>query len=272
MEQELKQIEKVYDLLTNFVVNYSFQVIGAILILFVGFIVAKWLSGLVAKLLLKKNVDVTLSHFLANIIKIVVLALFIIISLGKFGISVSPFVAAIGAVAFGASLAIQGPVSNYGAGIAIIFTRMFVVGDTLKIHDYDGVVHEIKLASTTLKTEDGEHIIIPNKKIVGEVLINSFESKVVEAGVGIAYDTSPEQAIKVIREVLEQHEDVVKDPTPQVGIAGFGDSSVDLGIRYWVPTQKYFKVQYDINLKIFSSLKSHNITIPFPQREVRMLS
>ncbi|MCG8610110.1 MAG: mechanosensitive ion channel [Pseudomonadales bacterium] len=271
IEQELQNIEKIYDLLINFFVNYSFQVIGAFIILIAGMIVSRWISRLLLAFFKRRNVDVTLAHFLANVAKIIVLVIFIVIALGKFGISVAPFVAAIGAVAFGASIALQGPVSNYGAGISIILTRLFRVGDTIKVHEYYGVVHEIKLANTTLETEDGEHIIIPNKKVVGEVLTNSFTAKVVESSVGVAYSSDPEQVINIIKELLAQQPEVVKTPDPQVGIEAFGDSSINIGLRYWIPTQQYYKVQYTINLAIFKALQENKIEIPFPQREVRIL-
>lgn len=272
LEQELKNFEKIYEIVINFFVNYSFQVIGAVIIFIGGLMVSKWVSSLLLAMFKKKEVDITLAHFLANIAKIIVLAIFIVIALGKFGISVAPFVAAIGAVAFGASIALQGPVSNYGAGISIILTRMFKVGDTVKVHEYYGVVHEIKLANTTLETEDGEHIIIPNRKVVGEVLTNSFESKVVESSVGIAYNSDVEKAISVIKSVLIEEQAVVSEPDPQVGIEAFADSSINIGIRYWIPTHTFYKVQYQINLKIFKALKENQIEIPFPQREVKIIN
>ncbi len=265
-------VEKMYNVTIEFFVNYSFQVIGAILILIIGVLVSRWLGNLVVGLLARRNIDVTLRGFLGSTVRILVLACFIVIALGKFGISVAPFVAAIGAIGLGAGLAVQGLLSNYGAGFNIILTRPFVVGNTILINGIFGVVKEIRLAMTLLETEDGELITVPNRHIVGEVLHNSFEYRVVETGIGIAYDEDADAAVALIRRTVSEFEGVTADPEPQVGIAGFGDSSVNIGVRYWVPTREYFQTQYKVNGAIYRAVKAAGITIPFPQREVKILS
>ena len=141
MKDELVTIQNLFNVVMEFLVNYGFQVIGAIIILSIGVLVARKLSNLIIKICQKHNLDHTLSRFFGNVIKIVVLTFVIIITLGKFGISIAPFVAAIGAVALGASFAFQGPLSNYGAGLSIIPTRPFVIGDTLTVKGVSGVVY-----------------------------------------------------------------------------------------------------------------------------------
>lgn len=265
-------VEKMYDVTVEFFVNYSFQVIGAILILIIGVMVSRWLGNLVIGLLTKRNVDVTLRGFIGSAIRILVLACFVVIALGKFGISVAPFVAAIGAIGLGAGLAVQGLLSNLAAGFNIILTRPFVVGNTITINGIFGVVKEIRLAMTLLETEDGELITVPNRHIVGEVLHNSFEYRVVEAEVGIAYDEDADAAVQLIRKTIKEFDGVTSNPEPQVGIASFGDSSVNIGVRYWVPTKEYFQTQYRVNGAIYRAVKGAGITIPFPQREVTIVS
>jgi small conductance mechanosensitive channel len=270
MEQELETIQKIYDVAAEFIINYSFQILGAIIILVIGAKIASWLGRLVSRFCEKKNVDVTLSRFFGNMVKVVTLAFVVIIAINKFGISIAPFIAALGAIAFGSSFAIAGPISNYGAGLAIIMSRPFVIGNTIDINGVSGVVDEIRLAATILSTEDGEIITIPNKHIVGEILTNSFANKVVEGTVGIAYSDDPEEAIRVVREALSSTEDVCSEPLPQVGIEAFGESSIDLGLRYWVPTKRYFQTLYRANLAVHLALQEAGITIPFPQRDVRI--
>ncbi len=272
MKDELVTIQKLFNVVMEFLVNYGFQVIGAIIILSVGVLVARKLSNLIIKICQKKNLDQTLSKFFGNVIKIVVLTFVVIITLGKFGISIAPFVAAIGAVALGASFALQGPLSNYGAGLSIILTRPFVIGDTLTVKGVSGVVYEISLAYTFLTTEDEERITIPNNQIMGEILRNSFNYKVVESTIGIAYHDDPEKAIDIIRKTLKQFSQISSDPPPQIGIEEFGDSSINMGIRYWVPTKQYFQTTYSVNLSVYQALKTSKITIPFPQRDVHMVS
>ncbi len=272
MQNELGTIQHLIDVAMEFLVNYGFQVVGAIIILCIGFLVARKLSSLIVGLCQKHNLDHTLSAFFGNVIKIVVLAFVLVVVLGKFGISIAPFVAAIGAAALGASFAIQGPLSNYGAGLAIILTRPFVIGDTLTVKGVSGVVYEISLAYTFLTTEDEERITIPNNQVMGEILRNSFANKVVESSIGIAYHDDPETAVAVIRKTLEQFAQISSEPPPQVGIQEFGDSSINLGVRYWVPTKQYFQTMYAVNLSVYQALKTANITIPFPQRDVHMVS
>ncbi|MBE9545463.1 MAG: mechanosensitive ion channel family protein, partial [Proteobacteria bacterium] len=168
--------------------------------------------------------------------------------------------------------AIQGPLSNYGAGLTIILTRPFVVGNTITVAGVSGVVEEVKLACTILTNEDGVKITIPNKHIVGEVLHNSRENKIVESVIGISYDSDPEKAVEQVRQILEKFEEVQQTPRPQVGIQEFADSSINIGYRYWVPTAKYFQVSYEVNSAVYKALQEAGINIPFPQRDVHIIS
>jgi len=271
MEEQLDLVAEVYQLVVNFMVTYSFQLLGAVLVLAIGFLVGGWVSRLVLRLQERRDVDVTLRVFIASLAKGVVVGIFLIAVLDQLGVSITPLIAAIGGLAVGASFAIQGPVSNYGAGLAIILTRMFKIGDTITVQGCSGLVEEITLATTVLITEDGERIVIPNKQIAGEIHTNSYAHRLVEGQVGVAYTDEPERAIAVIRSTLADVADVTDAPSPQVGIAGFGDSSIDLDYRFWVPTERYFEIKHAANLAVFSALGSNGLNIPFPQREVRML-
>ncbi len=272
MPEEIKTVQKLINILIDFIVNYSFQVVGAILVLVIGVLVARAVSSFLLKLFGKKEFDVTLSKFIATAVKGTILGFAFIVAIGKFGITIAPFIAALAAMAFGASFAIQGPLANYGAGLVIILTRPFVVGNTIKVSDVSGIVNEVKLGATILTDEDGVKITIPNKLIVGEIIHNSEERKIVEEMVGISYDSDPEKAIQIIKEALEAFQDISKKPLPQIGIQEFGDSSINIGLRYWIPTDKYFKILYQVNLSIYKHLKENNIEIPFPQRDVHIVS
>jgi small conductance mechanosensitive channel len=271
MESQITALQKFIDTAIEFFVNYSFQVIGALIILVVGVYLAKWVASLILKLCQRKELDVTLVKFLTSFIKALIVGFAIVLALGKFGITIAPFIAAIGALVFGATYAIQGPLSNYGAGLVIVLGRPFVVGDTVSVKEVNGVVDDIKLANTTLVTEDGVRVTIPNRHIVGEILWNSKNRRIIEACVGISYGDDPEKAISVIKETLKSFSDIVDEPAPQIGIDEFADSSVNIAFRYWVPTGKYFQTKYDVNLAVFKALKKNNITIPFPQRDVNIV-
>jgi small conductance mechanosensitive channel len=271
MEQELQQAQEVYDLIVNYLVTYSFQILAAIIIMILGSIVAKKVSTVMENFMVKKGLDVTLSHFTASFLKIIVITFAAIIALGKLGISVTPFVAAIGALSLGAGLALQGLLSNYGAGVSIIVARPFVVGDTISVQGVTGVVKEVKLAYTILSNEDEVRITIPNKHIVGEIIHNSSVNSIVESVVGISYSSNPELAVAVVKTAIESFAEVSKDRAPQVGIDEFADSSINIGMRYWVPTTAMFQTRYKVNMAVVKALAENNIEIPFPQRDVHII-
>ncbi len=272
MEQELQQAQAIYKLITEFFVTYSFQIIGAFIILALGILVARKVSAIVLKLCERKNLDITFSRFIANTTKLAIIAMVAIVSLGKMGISVTPFVAAIGALSLGAGLAMQGLLSNYSAGLNIILARPFVVGDTIRVRGVTGLVKEVHLAVTLLTDEDDVEITIPNKHIIGEIIHNSHTDTLAEETVGIAYDSDPDKAIAAIRQALEKTDKVSKTRMPLVGIEDFADSSINIGIRFWAPTSHYFETRYCANASIIEALQAAGINIPFPQREIRMLN
>lgn len=271
MEQQLESLQTIANRAIAFLVDYSFQVVGAVIILIGGFLLGNWLATAVAKLCEKRGLDVTLSHFLSSLAKIVVIAFAVIIALSKFGITIAPFIAAIGAAAFGATYALQGPLSNYGAGLAIILGRTFIVGDTIAVAGIFGVVETVTLAHTTLLTEDGVRITVPNKHIVGEILHNSGEYRIVESAVGISYDADPTRAIGIIAQAISGFAYLKSDPAPQIGIDNFGESSVTIGYRYWTPTQRYIETMHSVNLSVFQAFSQAGINIPFPQRVVTIM-
>jgi len=270
MQPEIESLQKAADIASAIVIEYGFQFVAAIIILLVGWQIAKWAAGLVLGLCQKANLDITLSKFFSGITKILVLVFVVIIALGKFGITIAPFIAALGAVAFGGTLALQGLLSNYAAGLTIIMSRPFVVNDTIRIQGVIGVVDEIKLGYTLLSTEDGEKVLIPNKQIVGEILHNSRENMVVESSLGIDLNDDPQQVVKIIQKVLGQHEKVSQDPGPQVGIEKFGDYSILIGYRYWVPTKAYYQTQYQVNDRIFKDIRAAGIILPYPKRDIQL--
>jgi small conductance mechanosensitive channel len=272
MSEDFEKFQAIYDTVIEFAIKYGFQVVGAIIILVLGLFLAKLAGSLVLKICNKSHLDVTLSKFFTGIAKLLVIVFALVIAMAKFGITIAPMVAAIGAGAFGLTLAIQGPVANFGAGLALIITRPFKVGNTLTLHGITGVVQDIKLGATLLVTEDGEEITIPNRKVLGEIYVNSFPNKIVEGSIGIAYSASPEKAIELVSACLKDMENVAQDPPAQVGVEAFADSSVNIGYRYWVRTDAYYETQYKVNLAVFNAFKNNGVDIPFPQREVRILN
>ena len=269
---DINNFQKFIDSLIEYAVQYGFQVIGALIVLVIGFFVAKWISNFVLKLLLNQKADITLGKFLAQGAQILVFSFAVLIALGKFGITIAPFIAALSALAFGASFAIQGPLSNYGAGLSIILSRPFTVGDTITVKDVSGIVQEVKLACTILTNEDGVCITIPNNQIVGEILHNSKQYKVVNGSISIAYQDSPQKAVQLISETLKKFSEVTQSPKPQIGIQTFADSSINITYRFWVPTVKYYQIWFAVNQAVYQAITTAGIQIPFPQRDIHIIS
>lgn len=273
VKQELVQFQAIYDQVVAFFVNYSFQIVGALIVLLLGLWVAGKVSNWSLALMQRHNLDITLSRFIASCVRILIVAMVAIVALGKLGISVTPLIAMIGAVGLGAGLAIQGLLSNYSAGLTIVLTRPYVVGDTIQVQGVSGQVKEVHLSHTLLTNEDGVDISIPNKHVVGEIIHNSHANTLAEIAIDIAYSADPEQAAERLKSVLAEFgDDICQDPSPQVGIQAFGESGITLGVRVWLPTDRYYDLLYRINLALFNALKEAGIEIPFPQREVRLLN
>lgn len=268
IQQEIEQVERYYTIIKDYLVNYSMQVAAALLILIIGLWASKKLSKAVERLLLKHNIDIALTNFIANVVKVLLIVMFVVIALGKLGISITPFVAAIGAASLGAGLALQGMLSNYGSGLAIIATRPFVVGDTISVKGESGQVKMIELGHTILINEENVEITIPNKHIVGEVLHNSFNNSLVMGEIGIAYSADSDKAISVIKNILSSHDKVANEPHAKIGIERFDDSAVIISYRYWAPTTELIDTKLDINQQIYAQIKASDIEIPFPQRVV----
>ncbi|MGB1298038.1 MAG: mechanosensitive ion channel family protein [Psychrobium sp.] len=268
IDQEIAQFEKYYNMLMEYLLTYSMQIVGAVFILLIGLWVAKKAAALVAKVMGRHNVDVTLTNFVSSVVKVLIIIGVVVICLGKIGISVTPFVAAIGAASLGAGLAVQGMLANYGAGLAIIATRPYVVGDTIEVKGVSGQVKTIDLGHTVLVNEENVEITIPNKHVIGEILHNSNEFSLVKGEIDIAYDACSDTAISLVEAVLVQHDNVGDSPQCKVGIEAFAASGVTISYRYWVPTTKIIETKLAVNRLVYQAMNENHIEIPFPQRVV----
>ncbi|MFT6246841.1 mechanosensitive ion channel family protein [Colwellia sp. 6M3] len=271
LKNEIDQVGRIYNIIVEFFTNYSFQLIGAIIILIIGFLFAGKIANIVLRLCERHKLDVTLSRFLANASKMLIVVMIGIIALGKLGISVTPFIAAIGAISLGAGLALQGLLSNYAAGFNIIIIRPFVVGDTIAVQGVRGLVKEVLLAYTILTDEDDVEITIPNKHIVGEVLHNSKHDSLLELSVGIDYSENPLEVVAMLEDALGKLDIVSKARKPLIGIDAFADSSINIAVRLWTPTENLYSSKYKAYKEIYTTLDNANIKIPFPQRDIHLI-
>ncbi len=269
-KEQIETAKNLIDMIVEFFVKYSFQVLGGIIVLVIGWLVAGYLSGLVTKFFEKKKMDVTVTKFLAGTIKLLVMAFAIMVALGKFGIEIAPLVAGISVAGFGLSFALQGPLSNYASGAALIFTKPFKVGDIIEVCGIDGEVTDMKLPRTELKALDGEIIFIPNKHIIGEIIQNFSNAKRVDFNVGVSYSSDIKKVIDIVKKVIKEDSKVTKEKEPKVGISEFADSSINIYARAWCKQNDYLDVKFSVNEKIFEEFNKNGIEIPFPQRDVNM--
>lgn len=260
--EQLEAASKYADIVVEFGVEYGFQLLGGLVFLLVGLEVASWIGGRVALMMEAREVDVTLSRFIGNVVKIIAIVFLIIITLGNFGVSIAPLIALAGAGAFGATIAIQGPLSNYGAGVSIILARPFVVGNTITVNRAaGGVVEEITLAHTVLIGEDDERITVPNKEIVSRIIVNSQTRRVVETKIAVAEGQDIDVVKAAAKRAVDGIEAIEGGSTPEIGIHDFTYGGIILGIRYWVPSSRYFEVRYAVNKAALKELNNAGIKL-----------
>jgi small conductance mechanosensitive channel len=222
-------------------------------------------------MLLKMELDVTLRILLVRIVRLLVLGLFGVLALQNLGVELLPLIAGLGVAGAGLALAMQGVLSNLAAGLTIIFTRPFKVGEYISIVGEEGQIEEISLFSTILSHPDLSRVVIPNRKIAGEILHNYGQIRQVNLTVGVAYDTDLNAALARIKALLATNPQVLQQPAPLIQVAALGDSSINIAIRPWVSVEAFATVAGDINQAILASFREGGIMIPFPQREIHLL-
>ena len=268
---QMKTAQEMAYIAMDFISKNILNIIGSIIVLAGGWILAKFLGKILQFFLLRRKADVTITKFLVDILKLLVMCGAILITLGNFGITIAPFIAGLGAVGIGASFALQGPLSNYAAGATLIFTKPFKVGDILEVNGQVGEVVDMTLARTIMRTLDGTLVIIPNKKVIGEIIHNYAEFKLLNINVGVAYLSDTDKVIRLVKEVVSSNKRVINKPAPKVGISEFGDSSINIYARVWCRQSDYWDLMFDINKAILDAFRKNSITIPFPQREVKII-
>lgn len=248
------------------------KLLVACLILLAGHFAGRWVGGIVETLLSKMELDVTVRILLVRLSRLLVFALFGVLALQNLGVELLPLIAGLGVAGAGLALAMQGVLSNLAAGLTIIFTRPFRVGEFISIVGEEGQVEMISLFNTVLSHPDMSRIVIPNRKIVGEILHNYGQIRQVNLAVGVAYNTDLSAALACINELLDTNQKILRDPAPLVHVITLADSSVNIGIRPWVSVDDYPTVAGDINKAVLERFRACGISIPFPQREIRLLS
>lgn len=272
MNSQIASFDQIKNTVLDLAIRFGPKLLVAILILIVGVMVSRWVSRWLLRALGRIELEPPVRALLARVGWVLSFALFLIMALENLGVELLPLIAGLGVAGAGIALATQGVLSNVVAGLSIIFTKPFRVGEYISIVHEEGQVHAITLFSTTLTHTDRSRIVIPNRKIVGEILHNFGNLRQVDVRVGVAYDTDLNAALATIGEVLRANSLVLQEPAPVVQTVLLGESSVSIGVRPWVHVQDYGPATGEITRAVLESLRERGIVMPFPQREVRLIS
>lgn len=253
-------------------VEFGPKVFTALIILAVGFFVGRWVAGLVQRSLEKLNMEPPVRVLLLRLVRVFVFGLFLILALQNLGIQLLPLIAGLGVAGAGVALAMQGVLGNLVAGVTIIFTKPFRVGDYVSMAGVEGRVEAIDIFSTILSHADLSKVVVPNRKIVGEILHNYGKIRQLDVVVGVAYNSDLNTALAAVNDVLKQNPRLLKDPAPVVRVSMLADSSINIAVKPWAPVAEYGPASGEINKAIVEEFRARSISIPFPQREVRLLN
>ena len=272
MNEQLLVLDQAKSTLIDLAIRFGPKLVVALLILVVGFFVGRWLGRLTERMLERLAIDAPVRLLLVRIVRILVLGLFLIMALQNLGVELLPLIAGLGVAGAGVALAMQGVLGNIMAGLTIIFTRPFRLGEYIAIVGEEGVVEEISLFNTVLSHADRSRVVIPNRKIVGEILHNHGDIRQLDIQVGVAYDTDMEQALALVRDILASNGRILQDPQAVIQVRTLADSSVNIAVKPWTKVMDYNDAAGEINRAILETFRSRHIVIPFPQREVRLLN
>lgn len=271
MNDQMQVLEHAQTTAIDLAIRFGPKVVVALLILFAGMVVGRWVGKGVKRILVKLQLDETVSLLLVRLVRLMVLGLFAIMALQNLGVELLPLIAGLGVAGAGVALAMQGVLGNLAAGLTIVFTRPFRVGEYVSIAQEEGLVHEIRLFNTILTHPDHSQIVIPNRKIVGEILHNYGTIRQLDIRVGVAYDTDMAQALAAVQTVLKTQAKLLADPEPVISVLTLSNASVDIAVKPWVAAADYQAASSELNQAILAAFRAQRIVIPVVQREVQLI-
>ena len=267
----VEAIEQVRSTVIDLALRFGPKLLAALVILVIGYLIGRQVSRWLERGLMHLEMEPPVRSLIVRIARVLISLLFVIMALQNLGVELLPLVAGLGVAGAGIALATQGLLSNLFAGLTIILTKPFRVGEYIGIVGEEGTVETITLFQTTLTHPDRSRVVIPNRKIVGEILHNYGKIRQIDITVGVAYDTELNQALTVIQEVLSANTCVLQDIKPVIGVRLLADSSINIAVKPWVGVQDYGPAGGEINKSILEAFREHGIVVPYPQREVRLL-
>jgi small conductance mechanosensitive channel len=249
-------------------VQYSFSIVGALLLLALGWIASGLLSRWAKRGLSRiHGIDATLAQFFSNVIRYAILVIVMVMVLGQFGVQTASILAALGAIGLAIGLALQGTLQNIAAGIMLLVLRPFRVGEYIDTGDINGIVQDIGLFATELKTYDGLYRLAPNSLLWNVPVTNysRLSTRMHDFKVGIAYEDDIDKAISIMLAIVNGDERVLKSPEPTCFVMELADSSVVLALRYWANSSVWWNTSRDVTKAVKEAFDSQGISIPYPQ-------
>lgn len=258
----------------NLIMEYSLKVIAAIAIYFIGRIIAKGIAKGVLKALESRKIDATVASFTHNLTYGALLVFVILAALSQVGIQTASFITIIGAAGLAIGLALQGSLSNFAAGVLMVIFRPFKIGDYVEAGGKAGIVEDIQIFATQMKTPDNKVIIIPNAAIMNDSIVNYSRKPIrrVDLTIGVGYDAYLPDVKDLLIKTVEANEKVLQAEGIQVAVLELADSSVNFIVRSWANTADYWDVYFELTESIKLALDENNISIPFPQMDVHIQS
>ena len=271
MNNQLATLQQIQSTVIDLAIKFGPKLFVAVLILAAGFVAAAWTAKIMLRGLNKFELEPPVRDLLVRIVQILLLGLFAIMALQNLGVELLPLVAGIGLAGAGVALAMQGVLGNLVAGLTIIFTRPFRVGEYVSMLGEEGSVESISLFTTVLNHPDLSRVIIPNRKIVGEIFHNYGKIRQLDISVAVAYDTDLNKALSTLSGILQENPRVLKDPAPLIGVNVLAQSAIIIAVKPWVNVSNFGTSRNEISKAIVETFRGCAITIPLPQRQVRLL-
>ena len=271
MNNQLDPLTHAKDTLLDLAIRFGPKLLIAILILTVGFFVAGWAGRAIHNGLRRFELEPPVRQLLTRVARVLVVALFAIMALQNLGVELLPLLAGLGVAGAGIALATQGVLGNMVAGLTIIFTKPYRVGEYIAIAGVEGQVETISLFNTALTHADRSRIVVPNRKVVGEILHNYGRIRQSDIKVGVAYESDLAAALGAISDLVRANPRVLAEPAPVIQVDALADSAVQIAVKPWVAVTDYGPVAGELYFALIEELRRRGIGIPYPQREVRLI-
>jgi small conductance mechanosensitive channel len=271
MNDPVATIDQAKNTLIDLAIRFGPRLLTAVIILAAGVIVSRWLTRWLVRGLTRIDLEPPVRLLLQRVTWLICMALFVVLALQNLGVELLPLIAGLGVAGAGIALATQGVLSNVVAGLSIIFSKPFRVGEYISIVGEEGTVETITLFNTTLGHVDHSRVVIPNRKITGEILHNFGQIRQLDVSVGVAYDADMGTALSLIDEVLRNNSRVLPDPAPVVRTTALGDWAVTIAVKPWVSVPDYGPATGEITRAILEVFRSRGVVMPVPQREIRVI-